>query len=101
MFNENEELTAQSEYCEQSEQSKRTSSKQLKASLDEYVNTYLKPPKITDRQTVFISRDLRDELDMIVRRFGVRRSCVSGVVENAIRLLLAQYADDVERWKRL
>lgn len=101
MLEENYEIVAQNEYSEQSEQTKRTSPKQLKASLDEYVQTYLKPPKITDRQTLFISRDLRDDIDMIVRRFGMRRSSVSGFVENAMRLHLKQYTEEIERWKRL
>ena len=101
MSKENVEITAQNEYGEQNEQTRRTTHIQLKASLDEYVQTYLKPPKITDRQPVFISWDLRDEIDMIVRRFGVRRSSVSGFVENAMRLHLKQYAEEVEKWKRL
>lgn len=101
MLEENLGIAAQTEYGEHTESTKRTSPKQLKASLDEYVQTYLTPPKITDRQTVFISRDLRDEIDMVVRRFGVRKSSVSGFVENVLRLHLKHYAEDIERWKRL
>lgn len=50
----------------------RTSTKQRKVSLDEYREPFMVPPKITDRQPVFVSRSTRDRIDEIVRRFGER-----------------------------
>ena len=51
---------------------KRISSKQRRLSLDEYRTTYLQVPKITDRKPVFVSGEVRDSLDRIVRYFGGR-----------------------------
>ena len=77
--------------------SKRTSSKQRKESLEEYRETFLQVPTLEDRKPVFISREVRDRLDEIVRRLGGRRMSLSGFIENLAR----QYRDDVEGWKRL
>ena len=101
MLDENAEITAQTESSEQSESPKRTSPKQRKASMDEYRQTYLATPKIVDRQTVFISRGLRDDVDKIVRILGERKMSVSGFVENVIRHHLELYADDVEQWRKM
>ena len=51
---------------------RRTSGRQRRASLEEYRETYLTVPKIRNRKTVFVSEDVRDELDAIVRRLGGR-----------------------------
>lgn len=80
---------------------RRTSSKQRKASLDEYREQFLKTPKITDRQPVFISRTTRDSIDGIVRRLGERRMSVSGFLENLANHHLEIYREEVEQWKRL
>lgn len=58
---------------------KRVSSKQRKLSLDEYRTTYLQVPKITDRKPVFVSGEVRDKLDEIVRRLGGRGMSASGL----------------------
>ena len=101
MLGENAERTAQTESSEQSESPKRTAPKQRKASMDEYRQTYLATPKIVDRQTVFISRDMRDDVDKIVRILGERKMSVSGFVENVIRHHLELYAEDVEQWRKM
>lgn len=80
---------------------KRISQKQRKASLEEYKNSFLVPPKITDRKTVYLSRDTRDRLDEIVRRLGERGASVSGFIENMAREHLDIYKDDIDQWKRL
>lgn len=80
---------------------RRTSSKQRKASLDEYRELFLKVPKITDRQPVFVSRSTRDRIDDIVRRLGERRMSVSGFLENLANHHLETYIEEVEQWKRL
>lgn len=80
---------------------KRISQKQRKASLEEYKNSFLNPPKITDRKTVYLSAETRDRLDEIVRRLGERGSSVSGFIENMAREHLDTYHDEIEQWKRL
>ena len=57
---------------------KRISSKQRRLSLDEYRTIYLQVPKITDRKPVFVSGEVRDCLDRIVRYFGGRGMSASG-----------------------
>lgn len=85
----------------QSDSTKRSSPKQRRASMDEYQQTYLTTPKIVDRETIFISRTLRDEVDVVVRRLGDRKLSVSGFVENLVRAHLADYANELDQWKRM
>ena len=80
---------------------KRVSSKQRRLSLDEYRTTYLQVPKITDRKPVFVSGEVRDSLDRIVRYFGGRGMSASGMVENLVRLHLETYREDIEQWRKL
>jgi hypothetical protein len=80
---------------------KRISSKQRKESLEEYRDTFLSVPTLEDRKPVFISREVRDSLDEIVRKLGGRRMSVSGFIENLARHHLEIYRDDVEMWKKL
>lgn len=80
---------------------KRVSSKQRKESLEEYRQTFLSVPKLEDRKPVFISREVRDSLDEIVRKLGGRRMSVSGFIENLARHHLEIYQDDLELWKKL
>lgn len=93
--------TAPSVPTESTEPIRRISSKQRKASLDEYREQFLKAPKITDRQPVFVSRATRDSIDEIVRRLGERRMSVSGFLENLARHHLVAYREEIEQWKRL
>ena len=80
---------------------KRVSSKQRRLSLDEYRTTYLQVPKITNRKPVFVSGEVRDKLDEIVRRLGGRGMSASGMVENIVRLHLETYREDIEQWRKL
>lgn len=80
---------------------KRISSKQRRLSLDEYRTTYLQVPKIADRKPVFVSGEVRDSLDRIVRYFGGRGMSASGMVENLARLHLEAYREDIEQWRKL
>ena len=80
---------------------KRISSKQRRLSLEEYRATYLQVPKIADRKPVFVSGEMRDSLDRIVRYFGGRGMSASGMVENLVRLHLETYRDDIEQWRKL
>lgn len=80
---------------------RRISSKQRKLSLDEYRTTYLQVPKITDRKPVFLSGEIRDRLDEIVRRIGGRGLSVSGLVENLARQHLTAYGNDIAQWRKL
>ena len=80
---------------------KRVSSKQRRLSLDEYRTAYLQVPKITDRKPVFVSGEVRDSLDRVVRYFGSRGMSASGMVENLARLHLETYREDIEQWRKL
>ena len=80
---------------------KRISSKQRRLSLDEYRTTYLQVPKIADRKPVFVSGEIRDSLDRIVRYFGGRGMSASGMVENLVCLHLETYREDIELWRKL
>lgn len=80
---------------------KRVSSKQRRLSLSEYRDTYLQVPKITDRKPVFVSGEVRDRLDEVVRRLGGRGMSASGFVENLARLHLEAYREDIEQWRKL
>ena len=64
--------------------SKRISGKQRKATLEEYQQTFLQVPRIDDRKPVFVSSDVRDRLDRVVRILGGRRMSVSGIIENIL-----------------
>lgn len=86
---------------ESTEPTRRISSKQRKASLDEYREQFLRTPKITDRQPVFVSRAIRDCIDELVRRLGERRMSVSGFLENLANHHLETYKEEIEQWKRL
>ncbi len=79
----------------------RLSTRQRRASLDEYRKEFMTVPKIIDRQPVFVSREVRDRIDSVVRRLGERKMSVSGFLENLARHHLDLYADDLEQWKRL
>lgn len=80
---------------------KRVSSKQRRLSLSEYRDTYLQVPKITDRKPVFVSGEVRDRLDEVVRRLGGRGMSASGLVENLARLHLEAYREDIEQWRKI
>lgn len=80
---------------------RRISNKQRKLSLEEYRTTYLQVPKITNRKPVFLSGEIRDRLDEIVRRIGGRGLSVSGLVENLARQHLIAYGNDIDQWRKL
>lgn len=81
--------------------SDRIGAKQQRATLEEYRQTFLRVPKIENRKPVFVSCDIRDRLDEIVRRLGGRRMSVSGLIENLARHHLETYGDNIERWRKL
>lgn len=80
---------------------KRISSKQRRLSLDEYRATYLRVPKIADRKPVFVSGEVRDRLDEIVRRLGGRGMSVSGLIENLARQHMEAYREYIDQWRKL
>lgn len=67
--------------------------RQLKLSQDDYAATFLQAPRIEDRKPVFVSCEVRDRLDEIVRRVGSRRLSVSGILENMARHHLDLYKE--------
>ena len=80
---------------------RRISSKQRRLSLDEYRATFLRVPKIADRKPVFVSGEVRDRLDEIVRRLGGRGMSVSGLIENLARQHMEAYREYIEQWRKL
>lgn len=80
---------------------RRISSKQRRLSLDEHRSTFLQVPKIADRKPVFVSHEVRDRLDRIVRYFEGRGMSVSGLVENLVRNHLTAYGNDIDQWRKL
>lgn len=80
---------------------KRIGDKQRKEALGKYQTTFLQVPRINDRKPVFISSDVRDRLDRIVRVLGGRRMSVSGIIENIVRHHLNLYEEDFEAWRKL
>jgi hypothetical protein len=81
--------------------SRRITGKQRKESLEEYRATFLQVPKLEDRKSVFVSCEVRDRLDEIVRRLGGRKMSVSGFIENLALHHLESYREDLEVWKKL
>ena len=80
---------------------RRVSSKQRKLSLEEYRNANLKVPVIIDRKPVFVSCEVRDRLEVYVRKLGGRKMRVSGLLENIARQHLDTYDADFEQWRKL
>lgn len=101
MLEENVMFSQQNEFSETSEPTKRTTQRQRKESMAEYRQLFLTPPKIVDRQTIFISRELRDKIDKIVRQLGDRKLSVSGFAQNVLQHHLEMYGDDIERWRKM
>ena len=75
--------------------------KRIKATLEEYQQIFLQVPRIDDRKPVFVSSDVRDRLDRVVRILGGRRMSVSGIIENIVRHHLSLYEEDFEAWRKL
>ena len=81
---------------------RRVSSKQRKLSLDEYRATFLQVPRIVNRRPVFVSEEVRKQLDLIVLRLSeTRRMSVTGLLENICRHHIETYKDDIEQWRKL
>lgn len=80
----------------------RVSSKQRKLSLEEYRATFLQVPRIVNRRPVFVSEEVRQQLDQIVLRLSeTRRMSVTGLLENICRHHIDTYKDDIEQWRKL
>ncbi len=81
---------------------RRVSSKQRKLSLDEYRATFLQVPRIVNRRPVFVSEEVRQQLDLIVLRLSeTRRMSVTGLLENICRHHIETYKEDIEQWRKL
>ena len=80
----------------------RISNKQRRLSLDEYRATFLQVPRIVNRRPVFVSEEVRKQLDLIVLRLSeTRRMSVTGLLENICRHHIETYKDDIEQWRKL
>lgn len=69
--------------------------------MEEYRTTYLQVPKIVNCKPVFVSEEVRDELDRIVGNFGKRSMSASGLIENLVRRHLETYREDIGQWRKL
>ena len=80
----------------------RVSSKQRRLSLNEYRATFLQVPRIVNRRPVFVSEEVRQQLDLIVLRLAEsRRMSVTGLLENICRHHIETYKNDIEQWRKL
>jgi len=80
---------------------KRISAKMRKKTLEAYKQAYLMPTKLNNRKAVYLSREIQERADFIVRRLGDRGSNLSSFVENIVRQHLEEYGEDIEKWRRL
>ncbi|KGF49470.1 DUF3408 domain-containing protein [Prevotella amnii] len=80
---------------------KRISAKMRKKTLEAYKQSYLVPTKLNNRKAVYLSREIQERADFIVRRLGDRGSNISSFVENIVRIHLEEYGEDIEKWRKL
>ena len=80
---------------------RRISAKMRKETLEAYKQAFLVPTKLSERKTVYLSRETQERADFIVRRLGDRGSNLSSFVENIVRNHLEEYGEDVEKWRKL
>ena len=80
---------------------RRISAKMRKETLEAYKQAFLVPTKLSERKTVYLSRETQERADFIVRRLGDRGNNLSSFVENIVRNHLEEYGEDVEKWRKL
>ncbi|WP_291104636.1 MULTISPECIES: DUF3408 domain-containing protein [unclassified Dysgonomonas] len=80
---------------------KRSSPRQRKAAFEKYRDLYLITPKIKHRKPVFISEELREQLDEIARRLGYKGMSASGFLENMAIHHLKEFGEDIEYWRKM
>ena len=80
---------------------RRISAKMRKKTLEAYKQAYLVPTKLNNRKAVYLSREIQERADFIVRRLGDSGSNLSSFVENIVRQHLEEYGEDIEKWRRL
>ena len=94
-------ISGLSQHTENTPVQKRISAKMRKKTLEAYKQAYLVPTKLNDRKAVYLSREIQERADFIVRRLGDRGSNLSSFVENIVRLHLEEYGEDIEKWRKL
>ena len=80
---------------------RRISAKMRKETLEAYKQAFLVPTKLSERKTVYLSRETQERADFIVRRLGDKGSNVSSFIENLVRIHLEEYGEDIEKWRKL
>ena len=80
---------------------KRIIAKMRQSTLEDYKPTFLVPAKLTDRRTVYLSRDAQERADFVVRRLRDRGVNLSSFVERIVRAHLEDYTDEIEKWQKL
>ena len=98
---ENTTHSEPAQHTENATVQRRISAKMRRETLEAYKQTYLVPTRLSNRKTVYLSRETQERADFIVRRLGDRGSNLSSFVENIVRLHLEEYGEDIEKWRRL
>ena len=80
---------------------RRISAKMRKETLEAYKQAFLVPTKLSERKAVYLSREIQERADFIVRRLGDKGSNVSSFIENLVRIHLEEYGEDIEKWRKL
>ena len=76
------------------------SAKMRKETLEAYKQAFLVPTKLSERKTVYLSRETQERADFIVRRLGDKGANVSSFIENLVRIHLEEYGEDIEKWRK-
>ena len=75
--------------------------KSHKEDLAAFRETYLQPVRISHRKAVYVSDEIQQRLDFVVRRIGLQGASISGYVERVLREHLDGYKDSIEQWRKL
>ena len=73
----------------------------LKRWISEHPDYAILVAKLNNRKAVYLSREIQERADFIVRRLGDRGCNLSSFVENIVRQHLEEYGEDIEKWRRL
>ena len=98
---ENTTHSEPAQHTENATVQRRISAKMRRETLEAYKQTYLVPTRLSNRKTVYLSRETQERADFIVRRLGDRGSNLSSFVENIVRLHFEEYGEDIEKWRKL
>ena len=79
----------------------RTSAKQRREELDSFKSEYLLPHKFEKKHNVAIEDEQWEQLDLIVRRVGDRKSNATSYLNSIIAAHLREVLPKVKEWMKL